>query len=42
MALDYDPFSVLALLLAVVHTALITLDSRSHWIMGVELIIVYR
>lgn len=39
--LDLDPFICLALTIAVIHANFVTADSRSHWLMGVELVATY-
>ena len=41
MTLVFQPFEVLALGLATIVTAIITLDGESHWFEGVQLLAVY-
>jgi Ca2+:H+ antiporter len=41
MDLVFRPFEVLALMMAVIVTAIITLDGESHWFEGVQLLAVY-
>ena len=41
MNLVFTPFEVLALFLATLVTAIITLDGESHWFEGVQLLAVY-
>jgi len=41
MSLVFQPFEVVALGLATVVTAIITLDGESHWFEGVQLLAVY-
>ena len=41
MSLVFRPFEVVALSLATVVTAIITLDGESHWFEGVQLLAVY-
>jgi len=41
MNLVFTPFEVMALGLATVITAIITLDGESHWFEGVQLLAVY-
>jgi Ca2+:H+ antiporter len=41
MNLVFRPFEVLALAMATVVTAIITLDGESHWFEGVQLLAVY-
>ena len=41
MSLDYELFSVTALMLSVMHAAQVTADAQSHWLMGVQLCAVY-
>ncbi|KAL6756794.1 CAX family of cation antiporter, membrane protein [Haematococcus lacustris] len=41
LSLNYDTFSVIALVLSVVHANLVTADAQSHWLMGVQLCAVY-
>ena len=41
MNLVFTPFEVLALGLATIVTAIITLDGESHWFEGVQLLAVY-
>lgn len=36
-----DPFSVLALTVAVIHCNVITTDATSHWLLGLQLVAVY-
>lgn len=40
-SLSFDPFSALALTVSVIHSNFITADATSHWLLGVQLIIVY-
>ncbi|KIY91327.1 hypothetical protein MNEG_16637 [Monoraphidium neglectum] len=40
-SLDFDPFAVLALVVAVLHANFVTAGASSHWLMGVELIATY-
>jgi Ca2+:H+ antiporter len=41
MDLVFRPFEVLALMMSVIVTAIITLDGESHWFEGVQLLAVY-
>jgi Ca2+:H+ antiporter len=41
MNLVFQPFEVVALGLATLVTAIITLDGESHWFEGVQLLAVY-
>jgi Ca2+:H+ antiporter len=41
MNLVFRPFEVLALAMATMVTAIITLDGESHWFEGVQLLAVY-
>ena len=41
MSLNYDLFSVIALMLSVMHAAQVTADAQSHWFMGVQLVVLY-
>eukprot|EP00200_Dunaliella_tertiolecta_P006436 CAMPEP_0202339146 /NCGR_PEP_ID=MMETSP1126-20121109/1138_1 /ASSEMBLY_ACC=CAM_ASM_000457 /TAXON_ID=3047 /ORGANISM="Dunaliella tertiolecta, Strain CCMP1320" /LENGTH=487 /DNA_ID=CAMNT_0048929665 /DNA_START=111 /DNA_END=1571 /DNA_ORIENTATION=- len=41
MSLNYDLFSVIALMLAVMQAAQVTADAQSHWFMGVQLCVLY-
>jgi len=41
MNLVFTPFEVVALAMATVVTAIITLDGESHWFEGVQLLAVY-
>lgn len=41
MSLDYDLFSVTALILSVMQAAQVTADAQSHWLMGVQLVALY-
>ncbi len=41
MSLSYDMFSVIALLVAVMHASQVTADAQSHWFMGVQLCVLY-
>ena len=41
MNLVFTPFEVVALGLATIVTAIITLDGESHWFEGVQLLAVY-
>jgi Ca2+/H+ antiporter len=41
MSLDYEVFSVTALLLSVIHANLVLSDGTSTWFMGVQLCAVY-
>jgi Ca2+:H+ antiporter len=41
MNLVFQPFEVVALGLATIVTAIITLDGESHWFEGVQLLAVY-
>lgn len=41
MSLDYDQWSVIALVLSVIHAGFVTNDATSHWLMGVQLIASY-
>lgn len=41
MSLSYDTFSVVALMLSVMHAAQVTADAQSHWFMGVQLCVLY-
>ena len=41
MNLVFRPFEVVALGLATIVTAIITLDGESHWFEGVQLLAVY-
>lgn len=41
MSLSYDLFSVIALMLSVMHAAQVTADAQSHWFMGVQLVVLY-
>jgi len=38
---DFDPFSVVVLVFAVIHANAVTNDARSNWLMGVQLIATY-
>lgn len=40
-SLSFDPFSALVLTVSVIHTNFITADATSHWLLGIQLIIVY-
>lgn len=41
MSLSYDVFSVIALMLSIMHAAQVTADAKSHWFMGVQLVVLY-
>jgi Ca2+:H+ antiporter len=41
MTLVFTPFEVIALGMATIVTAIITLDGESHWFEGVQLLAVY-
>jgi Ca2+:H+ antiporter len=40
-SLDFDLFSVLALVISVLHANLVTAGAQSHWLLGVELVSTY-
>ncbi len=39
--LDFDPFSTVALTVAVIHANQVMSGAHSHWLMGVELMATY-
>lgn len=41
MSLNFDPFATLVLTLAVINTQFASSDSRSNWLLGLQLIATY-